>query len=168
MQVVRTDGVEPSLRVYQTRVLTIVLRPSGDPGNRTPLGQFAKLACHLNDPQKPSRIRTEPAALQAASSPRGSGPRGWLPENRTLLAEARGLQPPLSPRTQPAEGGGVEPLAFQPAPVSSGGPPHGGHLPEESRGIEPPGCHTWHGFLDRLPTIGRYLPELPTKDSNPD
>ena len=48
MQVVRTDGVEPSLRVYQTRVLTIVLRPSGQPGNRTPLSQFAKLACHLN------------------------------------------------------------------------------------------------------------------------
>lgn len=34
--------------MYQTSALTIVLLPSGQSGNRTPLGQFAKLTCHLN------------------------------------------------------------------------------------------------------------------------
>jgi hypothetical protein len=167
-QVVRTHGVEPWSRVYQTRALTIELCPSGDSGNRTPLGRFAKPTCHLNNPQKPSRIRTDPAALQAASSPRGSGPRGWTSENRTLLAEARGLQPPLSPRTHPAEEGGVEPPACRPNLVSSEGGPHGPHLPKRKVKESNPQPHDWHGFLDRLRTVPRYPPELLPQDSNLD
>jgi hypothetical protein len=34
-----------------------------------------------------------------------------------------------------------------------------GALIEEDRGIEPPAFYNWHGFQDRLPAIGCYLPK---------
>lgn len=48
MQVVQKQGVEPWSPMYQTGALTVVLLLSGQSGNRTPLSQCAKLACHLN------------------------------------------------------------------------------------------------------------------------
>lgn len=184
-QVVRTHGVEPWSRVYQTRALTIELCPSGNCGNRTHLSRFAKPTCHLDSPQKPCRIRTEPPALQAGSSPRRSGPRGWTSENRTQLAEARGLQPPLCPSTHPAEEGGVEPPAKDCPPLAGEVAPTG-HifhcetftspaLSTVSRGWHErkvkesnPRPDDRHGFLDRLRTIPRYPPELLPQDSNLD
>ena len=139
MQVVRMHGVEPWLRVYQTRVLTIELHPSGSSGNRTLLGQFAKLACHLNSPQKPSRIRTDPAALQAASSPRGSGPRGWTSRNRTEQAASRrrGYSPACVPA--PIQRKKVESnhRALPRTPLAGEVAATGHIFQAESKGIEP-------------------------------
>lgn len=87
--------------------------------------------------------------------------------NRARPYRSWGLQPQACPSTHPAEEGGVEPPPVKTSSLSRGGGAHAPHLPEESRGIEPPGCHTRHGFLDRLPTIGRYLPKLLPQDSNP-
>lgn len=56
------------LQVYQTRALTIELYMSGESGSRTPLSQFAKLACHLNIPQvgRPAGLEPDSALCRRA------------------------------------------------------------------------------------------------------
>lgn len=82
----------------------------------------------------------------------------------------RALQARLAcPWPTTAEEGGIEPLPCWTSSLSRGGAPHGAHLPEESRGIEPLGvtlarlsrplAHRWtlpstaspQGFEPRLP-----------------
>lgn len=108
-------GIEPRPDACKTPVLPLTPVAQRDqPGSRTLLRRFAGDA----------------STLEADQS--------WSSENRTLrVAMTQGLQPRLCPSTRPAEEGGVEPLACRLASLSRGGAPHGAHLPEEGRGIEP-------------------------------